>query len=85
MNHYYSIFELFVKSVQMRSCFWSVFSCIQIEYGDLPSNSPYSVQIQENTDEKLLCIWAIFRQWRLFDVLINFYFTTSETMQDYYL
>ena len=24
-----------VKSVQIRSYFWSVFSCIRIEYGDL--------------------------------------------------
>ena len=28
-----------VKSVQIRSYFWSEFSCIQIEYGDLRSKS----------------------------------------------
>ena len=37
-----------VKSVQIWSFFWSVFSCIRTEYGDLRSKSPYSVQIQEN-------------------------------------
>ena len=40
-----------VKSVQIRSYFWSVFSCIRIEYGDL-RKSPYSIRIQENTDQK---------------------------------
>ena len=40
------------KSVQMRSYFWSIFSCIQIEYGDLLRKSPYSIRIQENTDQK---------------------------------
>ena len=34
-----------VKSVQIRNYFWSVFSCIRTE-------SPYSVRIQENTDQK---------------------------------
>ena len=29
-----------VKSVQIRSFFWSVFSCIQIEYGEIRSISP---------------------------------------------
>ena len=41
-----------VKSVQIRSYFWSVFSCIRIECGDLRSKSPYSIRIQENTDQK---------------------------------
>ena len=41
-----------VKSVQIRSFFWSVFSCIRTEYGDLRSGSPYSVRMQENTDPK---------------------------------
>ena len=41
-----------VKSVQIRSSFWSVFSCIRTEYGDLRSNSKYSVRIQKNTDHK---------------------------------
>ena len=30
-----------VKSVQIRNYFWSVFSCIRTEYGDLRSNSVF--------------------------------------------
>ena len=47
-----------VKSVQIRSFFWSLFSYIRIEYGDW-SKSPYSVRIQENTDQKKLRIWTL--------------------------
>ena len=36
-----------VKSIQMWSFFWSVFSRIRTEYGDLRSKSPYSVRIRE--------------------------------------
>ena len=41
------------------SFFWSVFSCIWTDYGDLRS-------IQENTDQKKLHIWTLFTQclWR---------------------
>ena len=35
----------------MRSFFWSVFSRIQIEYGDLRCKYSYSAQIQENKDQ----------------------------------
>ena len=41
-----------VKSVQIRSYFWSVFSCIRTEYGERLRISPYSVRIQENSDQK---------------------------------
>ena len=41
-----------VKSVQIRSFFWSIFSCIQTEYGDLLRKFLYSVRIQENKDQK---------------------------------
>ena len=41
-----------VKSVQIQSYFWSVFSCIRTEYEDLRNKSPYSVRIQENTEQK---------------------------------
>ena len=34
-----------LKSAQIQSFFWSVFSCIRTEYGDLRSKSPYSVQM----------------------------------------
>ena len=53
------------KSIQIRIFFWSVFSCIRTEYGDLLSKSSHSVQIQENTDHKKLCIWTLFTQCRL--------------------
>ena len=45
-----------VKSNQIRSLFWSIFSCIQTEYGDLLRIYPYSVQVQENTDQENLRI-----------------------------
>ena len=41
-----------VKSVQIWNFFWSVFSRICTEYGDFFRNSPYSVRIRENTDQK---------------------------------
>ena len=41
-----------LKSVQIRSFFWSVFSFTRTEYGDLRSKYPYSVRIQENTEQK---------------------------------
>ena len=52
-----------VRSVQMRTFFWSVYSCIRTEYRDLLLKSPYSVQIQENTDQKKLRIWTLFTQY----------------------
>ena len=51
-----------VKSVQIWSSFWSVFSCIRTEYGDLLRKSPYSVPIQENADQKKLRIWTLSTQ-----------------------
>ena len=48
-----------VKSIHIRSYFWSEFSCIWIEYGDLLRKSPYSIRLQklrteitEITDQK---------------------------------
>ena len=49
-----------VKSVKIRSFFWSVFSSIQTEYGEIRSISPYSVRMRENTDQKKLHIWTLF-------------------------
>ena len=51
-----------MKSVQIRSFSWSIFSCIWTEYGDLRSSSPYSVRIREDTDQKKLRIWTLFTQ-----------------------
>ena len=45
-----------VKSVQIRSFFWSVFSRIWTEYEDLLRKSPYSVQIRQNSKQKKLRI-----------------------------
>ena len=47
-----------MKSVQIRSFFWYVFSRIKTEYGDLLRKSPYSVCIQENAEK--LRIWTLF-------------------------
>ena len=44
------------ESVQIRSFFWFVFSCIRSKYGDLHRIPLYSVRIQENKKKKKLCI-----------------------------
>ena len=49
-----------MKSVQIRSYLWSVFFCIRTEYLELLRKSPYSVRIQENTDQNELRIWTLF-------------------------
>ena len=53
-----------VKSVQIWTFFWSVFSRIRTEYGEIRSIFPYSVRIRENTDQKKLGIWTLFTQRR---------------------
>ena len=53
-----AISQICVKSVQIRSFFWSIFSCIRTEYE--------SVRIQENTDQKKLRIWTLFTQCKFF-------------------
>ena len=57
-----------VKSVQIRSFFWSVSSCIWTEYVKLRSESLYSVQIQENTEQKKLRIWRLFIQCQVLNM-----------------
>ena len=52
-----------VKSVQIRSFFSSVFSRIRTEYGEIWSISRYSVRKWENMDQKKLRIWTYFTQW----------------------
>ena len=47
----------YVKSVQIRSFFWSVFS------RNRTGISPYSLQVRENTDQEKLRIWTHFTQW----------------------
>ena len=38
------------KKCPYSELFWSVFSRIRTEYGEIPRISPYSVQMRENTD-----------------------------------
>ena len=59
-----------VKSVQIQSFFWSVFSRTRVEYGDLRNKSPYSAQIREDTDQKKLRIWAHFTKCLLLMLLL---------------
>ena len=40
------------KNCPNTEFFWSAFSRIWIEYGDLRSKSPYLIQIRENTEQK---------------------------------
>ena len=51
-----------VKSVEIRSFFWSVFSRIWTKYGEIRSISTYSVQMWENKDQKKLRIWTLLTQ-----------------------
>ena len=39
------------KKCPYSELFWSVFSRIRTEYGEMRSTSPYSVRMGENTDE----------------------------------
>ena len=39
------------KSVRIRSYFWSVFSCIWIEYEEILRISPYSVGMRQNVNQ----------------------------------
>ena len=52
-----------MKSVKVRSFFWSAFSRIQTEYGNLLCKSPYSVRMSENTYQKKLRLWTLFTEW----------------------
>ena len=66
-----NLFSYCVKSVQIRSYFWSIFSCIRTEYGDLRNKSPYSVRMQQNMDQKQLRIWTAFTQCLIFAFVSN--------------
>ena len=71
-----------VKSVQIRSYFWSVFSHIRTEYGVIRSISPYSVLMQENTDQKELRIWTLLKQWIAISANINLFKANSENTRN---
>ena len=51
-----------VKSVKIRSFFWSVYSRNRSEYGETKGISLYLVRIRENTDQEKLRIWTLFTQ-----------------------
>ena len=72
-----------MKSVQIRSFFWYVFSCIRTEYGALRSKSSYSIRIRENMDQKKLCIWIIFTQWTFFRLHFSRPRTKAITYRNY--
>ena len=59
------------KGVHIQSFFWSAFSRICSEYGDLLSKSLYSVQIRENAVLKKFGIWTLFTQWKRREVFSN--------------
>ena len=73
-NHY-------VKSVQIRSFFCSVFSHIRTEYGEIRSISSYSVRMPENTDQKKLriysCLLVLINSF-LISCMNNFFFFLPE-------
>ena len=54
--HYYITLR---EKCQIRSNFWSLFSLIRTEYGEILCISPYSVRMRESTDQKLLRIWTL--------------------------
>ena len=72
-----------MKCVQIRSFFWSVFSRIRTEYGEIRSISPNSVQVRENTDQKKNSVFGHFSHsacsksyiaWRSSEQALNFRF-----------
>ena len=54
--HYYITLR---EKCQIRSNFWSLFSLIRTEYGEILCISPYSVRMRESMDQKLLRIWTL--------------------------
>ena len=68
-----------VKSVQIWSFFWSVFSRIRTEHG--ASISQYSNRMQENKDQKISVFGHFSRSGADF---FKFPVTTIETELDYY-
>ena len=54
------------KSVQIWSDFWSVFSLIRTEYGEILRISLHSIRMRENMDQKSLRIWTLFKQCKYY-------------------
>ena len=60
-----------VKCIQTRTFFWSVFSRIRTEYEEIRSISPYSVRMREYTDQKKLRIRTLFTQCWIEESWVN--------------
>ena len=56
--------------------FWSSFSRIRTEYGEIGSISPSSVRMQENADQNDSVFWHFFRS----EVLCHFAFTLRKLL-----
>ena len=67
-----------VKSVQIRSFFWSVSSRIPTEYREILGIPPYSVRMRDNKDQKKLRIWAHFTQCQLLCITHGIYISFDE-------
>ena len=78
--HYYITLR---EKCQIRSNFWSLFSLIRTEYGEILCISPYSVRMRESTDQKLLRIWTLFSQRTLVNLDTFFMITWSFFTQLY--
>ena len=59
--------------------FWSVFSRIWTEYGDLHRKYPYSVQMRKNTDQKNYLLGQFLRRFRL--AYTNFHWNSGFPIQ----
>ena len=62
-----------VKSIQIRSFFWSPFSRISTEYGEILCICPFCVRMRESTDQQKLRIWTFFTQRFSFHLQFSHY------------
>ena len=75
-NCHCSVYLSFISHTLREKCpysefFWSVFSRIRTEYGEILRTSAYSVQMWENTDQKKLRIWTLFTQCSLLVLIVD--------------
>ena len=57
------------KKCPYAELFWSVFSRIRTEYGEILRISPYSVRMQENTDQNNSKYWHFLRSVIFYDFI----------------
>ena len=70
------------KKCPYSESFWSVFSHIRIEYGEIRSTSPYSVRMRENTDQNKSKYEHILRTMEDEGEYKKFLIMTSEIFDD---